>query len=333
MNGPLVSVIIPVYNACSYLRRCLDSVMAQTYGQIEIILVNDGSGDSSGDICDEYAGKDGRIRVLHQSNRGLAAARNAGLDIACGHCIGFVDADDWIYPDMYETLVNLLEQTGADVSQCSFVFGDLEPQTANSAAADVCFFQGPEILQAAFREILSWNLWDKLFRADLWKTRRLPEGYYYEDAIVLTDLFSQDCRLVKTSRVEYCYNISSPSITRGEKRKCHLESIEKLCLTWDAYTARQSHDHGSASMLLCKNIPCYNWWIRENAEIDKAAVKEHNRRMHRIFLRHYAAARKTRQYGSAPISKKLLWMIYSCSPALSNYLVRTYHEGFKPYGR
>ena len=117
---PLISVIVPVYKVEGYIAACLDSIIAQTYENLEIILVDDGTPDSSGKICDEYAKKDSRIKVIHKENGGVSSARNAGLDIATGELIGFVDSDDTIHPKMYEELYRSLVETGADLVSCSF---------------------------------------------------------------------------------------------------------------------------------------------------------------------------------------------------------------------
>lgn len=120
MDNPKISVIIPVYNVEPYLRRCIDSVIGQTYTNLEIILVDDGSTDNCGAICDEYAARDDRIQVLHRENGGVSAARNAGLVAAGGEWVGFVDADDYIEPDMYEYMLALAGESGADIAQCGF---------------------------------------------------------------------------------------------------------------------------------------------------------------------------------------------------------------------
>jgi glycosyltransferase involved in cell wall biosynthesis len=118
---PLISIIIPVYNAEQYLHRCVDSILAQTYKNLEIILVNDGSKDNSGKICDEYAELDNRVRVIHKQNGGAASTRNAGLDVANGEYIAFIDSDDSIIPDMYDTLYNRISKSNADIAICGFV--------------------------------------------------------------------------------------------------------------------------------------------------------------------------------------------------------------------
>lgn len=115
---PLVSVVVPIYNVEKYLPTCLDSILAQTLSQIEIIGVDDGSTDGSGQILEEYARKESRIRAIHQANAGLGPARNVGIDIARGQYIGFVDSDDWVHPDMYEKLYEIAKRTDADVVTC-----------------------------------------------------------------------------------------------------------------------------------------------------------------------------------------------------------------------
>jgi len=113
INNPLISIIIPVYNAKEYLRRCLDSILRQNYTNIEVLLIDDGSSDGSEAICDEYALLDKRIKVIHQKNTGVSAARNVGLDLAKGDYISFVDSDDWIENDLLETLLNISKESGS----------------------------------------------------------------------------------------------------------------------------------------------------------------------------------------------------------------------------
>ena len=118
---PKVSIIVPVYNVEKYLRRCIDSILRQTLTDIEVILVDDGSFDSSGKICEEYARKDSGLRVIHQKNAGVAVARNTGLDIASGDYIAFVDSDDYIEPNMYQSMMQVANQYDCDVVLCDCV--------------------------------------------------------------------------------------------------------------------------------------------------------------------------------------------------------------------
>ena len=116
MNNPKVSVIVPVYNVEKLLQRCIDSILAQTFTDFELLLIDDGSKDKSGEICDEYAANDDRIIVIHKDNGGVAEARNAGLRAARGELIGFVDADDWLAPEMYAILYDNMLKEDADIS-------------------------------------------------------------------------------------------------------------------------------------------------------------------------------------------------------------------------
>lgn len=118
--SPLISVVVPVYGVEKYLRQCVDSILAQTYGNLEVILVDDGSKDGCPQIIDEYAAKDNRIKAIHQSNGGYSAAMNNGLDVAAGEWIGIVEPDDWIEPEMYETLITKAVETGADIAKSDF---------------------------------------------------------------------------------------------------------------------------------------------------------------------------------------------------------------------
>lgn len=117
----MVSVIVPVFNVKPYLAECLDSIIHQTYTDLQIILIDDGSTDGSGAVCDAYAAKDARIRVVHQENRGLSAARNRGIELATGEYLNFVDSDDYLLPDCIETLLKLCIEHDADMSICTYL--------------------------------------------------------------------------------------------------------------------------------------------------------------------------------------------------------------------
>ena len=141
-----ISVIVPVYNIEGYLGKCIDSIIAQTYKDLEIILVDDGSSDHCGAICDKYAKKDNRIKVIHKPNGGLSDARNHGIEAATGSYLGFVDGDDYIEPQMYEKLHNALVENDAEMSICSFRYvGGYEERNGRLSIADEVL-TGREIL-------------------------------------------------------------------------------------------------------------------------------------------------------------------------------------------
>ena len=181
MSGerPLISVIVPVYNAENYLRRCLDSIIGQTYANLEIILVDDGSTDRSGAICEEYRGNDSRICLIHQENKGLGEARNTGIDIATGSLLAFVDSDDWLEPKTYEIMADFMTQFQCDIVTC----GRFD-QTDTSVDYSYCQNDGVLIQskdELIRRFLLSDGLdmaaWDKLYRAELFENIRYPKGH------------------------------------------------------------------------------------------------------------------------------------------------------------
>lgn len=191
----LISIIVPVYNVSKYLPQCLDSVIHQTYQNLDIIVVDDGSTDGSGPICDFYAGKDPRIRVFRSDHRGVSAARNIGIGNAKGAYITFIDSDDWVEPDTIEAYVTTAVQTEADItcvkSSSEFIGRTIHPkiglptdvgETVNlDDGREVRVFRGSDVLTAyvnrQFREVL----WNKMFRAEVFAEIRFPDGRTYED--------------------------------------------------------------------------------------------------------------------------------------------------------
>ena len=182
--GSKISVIVPVYNVEKYLSRCVDSILGQTFSDLEVILVNDGSGDSSGSICDSYAAKDSRIRVIHKENGGLSSARNAGIDAASGEYLAFVDSDDWIEPEMYETMLALTEKYGADLV-CGGRY-DVDGGTGERTVG-LCPVKEESISpEEMVGRIFLWegcdsSACDKLYHRSLFETFRYPEGKVCED--------------------------------------------------------------------------------------------------------------------------------------------------------
>ena len=168
MEMPLVSVIVPVYKVESYLHRCVDCILAQTYANLEIILVDDGSPDNCGKICDEYAQKDKCIKVIHKKNGGLSDARNAGLDIAMGEYITFVDSDDWIHFQYVEILLNNLTKADVDISTCSFVRTP-EKMLMDSKVSESSYHiysSEKAIEQTLYQNRLDNSAWGKLYKKD-----------------------------------------------------------------------------------------------------------------------------------------------------------------------
>ncbi len=211
--GDLISIIIPVYNVEPYLRRCLDSVLAQTYNDIEVIVVDDGSPDYSGMICDEYAKKDKRIKVIHQKNGGLCAARNAGMKIATGKFIGFVDSDDWVSPQMYETLHQNIIQYQADIVSCSYFRVKPEHDTVSRCDGEIHVYNKRQAMKQIISQFnVRTTFWNKLFRVEMFHGLQFPEGRTYEGAILMHKVFAKAEKVVHVGRPYYYYFDNAISI-------------------------------------------------------------------------------------------------------------------------
>lgn len=208
---PLISVIVPIYNVEMYLIKCIESFLGQTHSNLEIILVDDGSPDGCPEICDKYALKDARIRVIHKKNGGLSDARNAGLEIATGDYIGFVDSDDWIAPDMYEYLLQGICGYNSDISYCGFINVHDTWVDYNNEKADMVY-SSETALNELFIDRLKNYAWNKLYKAELWENIRFPVGRKFEDILTNYKLFERAKRISILKEPKYYYLNRSDSI-------------------------------------------------------------------------------------------------------------------------
>lgn len=207
MNNALISIIIPIYKVEPYLRRCLDSVVNQTYTNLEIILVDDGSPDDCPKICDEYASRDNRIIVIHKKNGGLSDARNAGLDICKGEYISFIDSDDWVERDYIEVLFNLLQKTNADIAvgnhQLFSEDGVVYPQ---NIFFDSVLDGYDATTMLIFKEPIQFVVsWCKLYKRNLFGKVRFPVGKIREDECTSYQFFHYSKIVSTTSKTLYHY--------------------------------------------------------------------------------------------------------------------------------
>ena len=210
-----ISLIVPVYNVEQYLPRCLASIQAQTiFDQIEVILVDDGSTDASGRICDEFAARHENARVIHKENGGVSSARNAGLDAATGAFIGFVDSDDFVEPECFARAYGAAVRTGADVVCFGFasVWGD-EAVMKVVGGEETLFDGNDKAFTALFDKRFKYFCWDKLYRRALYDGLRYPVGRIYEDAYLLPAVISRAQKLLMLPDVLYYYRMRPMSIT------------------------------------------------------------------------------------------------------------------------
>ncbi len=206
-NKPLISIIVPVYNTKKYLKTCVDSILNQTYENIELILVNDGSTDDSGEYCDELAKNDARIKVLHKENGGQATARNLALSIASGDYIGFIDSDDYILPQMYQTLYDSLIKNDADISVCARydVYEDGRKEKAFDIDTEVVMTSEEALKRLLIYDKIDSAPWDKLYKKELFNGITFPAGYICEDIGVIYRLLHKANTIVHCGKCFYCY--------------------------------------------------------------------------------------------------------------------------------
>lgn len=222
----LISVIIPIYKVEAFLDECIASVVAQTYSNLEIILVNDGSPDNCPQMCDRWAAKDNRIKVIHKENGGLSDARNAAIDIATGSFIAFVDSDDWIDPRMYEVMLTAIKKENADICACNILSCFHERRVA-WGCKKYTTGDSEKILSLLYCDTAyPVSAWNKLYRHELWDNLRFPVGKICEDAFTTYLLVDRASKIVQIPEALYCYRIRENSIMTASFSRKRMDEEE-----------------------------------------------------------------------------------------------------------
>ena len=281
----LVSVVIPVYNVESYLRCCVDSVISQTYQNIEVILVDDGSPDNSGKICDEYASKDKRISAIHKVNGGLSDARNVGLAMAKGDYVMFVDSDDFLDSRMLETLCRDLQEQNADVAVVGFRMFEWEEELAPAKlAVPVQCMTGREAIRSTLvSDELGDFAWNKLYKRELFRDIRYPLGRMMEDQGTTYRIFQQCSKVAYRPVPLYYYYQRPDSILHRRNMKFYEDKLDmgyqKYQAIREAYPGMSENDAAMLSVV----EHCYPYLMQDTErrakmeaflqECDPAAAK------------------------------------------------------------
>ena len=227
---PLISIVVPVYNVVDYVGACLDSILNQSYKNLEIILVDDGSTDGSGDVCDAYASQNDNFIVIHQENGGLSVARNAGLDLVRGESVTFVDSDDMIHREYISTLYKYIETERADISAISSVTihdGDLVPTTAPRGPVKV-FYSGEDAVESMLYQqgFIDNSAWGKLFKVKLFESHRFPVGMLYEDLATIPFVCLEAKNIATSDTPMYFYRARENSLLdRFSLRRAHILDV------------------------------------------------------------------------------------------------------------
>lgn len=321
---PLISIIVPIYKVEKYLKRCVESLRAQTWENLEIILVDDGSPDGCPAICDAYAAKDGRIQVIHQKNAGLSGARNAGIDIAEGEYLAFVDSDDYIAPDFIQSMYEVLQKTGCAIAQCRFAYVQGEAFRADENQS-LYVYKGESLMEQLYGPedeatyfVVAWN---KLYRRDLFSEIRYPVGRIHEDEATTYRLFHQGKTLAFLDRALYGYyteNAGSITSVFSRKRLQWLQAHEERITFFK--------ENGYQKMLpqayrkLCD--ACITFYFRCTDDVEDAAqirkeLKAHLKK-YRIEGAHWIAA--------LPFQTKMGYQLFEVSPSSYMKLLKKMQE-------
>lgn len=287
---PLISVIIPVYKVEAYLDKCISSVVEQTYQNLEIILVDDGSPDNCPTMCDAWARKDNRIRVIHQKNAGGAAARNIALDAARGDLIAFVDSDDYIAAIMFEKLFALLEATGADIAECAYklVYDDYE-HLENEDDAKIRVFTTQEALrQNLYNTSCQQVIWNKIYKKNTIGTIRFVEGKTIDDEYFTYQVIGNSASIVVSTACMYFYRQQNSSVmhqTYSIKRLDTLGACVNRCEYIEVNYPQIASDARINLWLTC--MYHYQMMLRFLHGNDKQTAKrtlKETMKKHRVFM-------------------------------------------------
>ena len=235
-DTPLISVIVPVYNVAQYLRICLDSIVKQTYQNIEIILVASDSIDDSVEICEEYKMKDERVVLIYSKPNGLSDARNKGIDTAKGDYLSFIDSDDFIAPEFIQTLYEIITRYNCEVAQCNFLRVSEDAKVDSSIImnqkTDIEIFSGLDMCYNLYNcwWISSVASWSKLYQKNLFKTIRFPVGKINEDQATTYKIFSLSNRIGFTKQTYYYYRKREESITTNQFNIKNLDYIIRFLI-------------------------------------------------------------------------------------------------------
>lgn len=318
---PLISVIVPVYNVERYLDQCMNSIVGQSYTNLEIIAVDDGSTDSSGRKCDAWAERDPRIRVIHQANKGLAGARNTGLDAAQGDYIGFVDSDDYTLPDMFSTMMRNMRESGADLSIISYERENPDGTTYSNALPGRKLVMSSE---DAFKYVNMHGYfyvvaWDKLAKRELFDGLRYPlDAQYAEDSPVTYQLLDRAERIVYDSTPLYRYRMTEGSQSHGITDKFAQSTGDMLELVRRKYPQDEPY---AAYGHLESIVGTYNRIVLAKKRGEWADFERFARTRLRELLPLVESA------GLMSKSQSLQWRLLTISPTMYNMMYRCYKHG------
>ena len=314
----LISIIVPVYNVEKYLDRCIDSIINQTYKNIEIILVDDGSTDQSSIICDKYSKLDKRIKTIHKKNGGLSSARNTGLDIAKGNLLGFVDGDDYIDSNMIEELYKNIIKTKADIVICNFVRFDEEKETFNKYSKKKFIVEEKDKYNYLFNEyrIPTVVQWNKLFKKEVFKDIEYKKGKINEDEFTVCSELNNAKRISYYLEPFYHYYQRNNSIM-GSYNINRFETIFEAYDSQINFFKNKSMDNEIINTKLVRfEAITYFLYMANKSNMTKKPLKKYIKKTKSI-----AKDVLIKYRSNFSLKKQLRFFVYILSPSVYNYIV------------
>ena len=308
-----ISIIVPVYNVEKYLENCIESILNQTFKDFELILVDDGSTDNSGKICDIYKKKDSRIKVIHKNNGGLSSARNAGIDVAGGKYIGFVDSDDSIHPKMYETLYDLISKYNSDIAICNFknIYNMLYKEYEEIEMNGIIEMSNIEAINNLYDSTIGLRLrvsWNKLYNKYLFNDIRFELGRVHEDEFIAHKILYKSNKVVYIDRELYYYLQREGSIMHDKSLKKDTDWILAFSDRMKFCKRMGLNDIYEGTCYIYINIFFETYYnILKSGKYDKLELKK----LRKDFISNIGLLLKLKSEG---IKSKILWIIFCISP-------------------
>lgn len=315
--NPKITIIVPVYNVEKYLEKCINSILNQTFTDFELILVNDGSIDKSGEICDYYSRKDNRIKVIHKINEGQAIARNKALDIARGDFIGFVDSDDYIEKDMYEILYNYCIEHECDISICAWTVY-YKDKVLNKSNNKIEIHNKEEAMKYMVEgELYDEALWSKLFKKELFSEIRFPKMRRYEDTAITYKIFDKCNKVCYIGESKYNY-IRREGSTMDNARK--YINIDEIYIYDQMYKFLEENYNSACRYALIKLLNNSMRILNSILEQDKFLdYKLEYYQVSKMMSKYYMKSMKIDYY---PKTVKLLFFINKLDPIMYKYVMK-----------
>jgi glycosyltransferase involved in cell wall biosynthesis len=313
MDKPLISVIMPVYNVESYLSKAIESVLKQTYKRLELLLIDDGSTDKSGFICDEYAGKDNRIRVFHKKNEGQAEARNVGLNNASGVWILFLDSDDWIEPEMLEILHDIAEENGSKISACKTQYFQDEYYDEKNDTNCVYNYTISQVLNLLLnKNVIRFELWNKLWHRDVIGDVRFKMGQISEEVFFDFEVFKKVDRITYIDTSLHHYLINREGNTKSKFR------IERMCIfdefkSYIRYLNVNNYQKDAEVVSCIASMFCISIYLEAK---DTNQEKKLCDRLRELFLHFVKSSGRAKKYKWKAI------LLFCLSPKIYAYLLK-----------